>query len=213
MATNQAELSQPTTFTEPVQKSISAKIAGVLLAVYCWGVVITFSLESWKYAKQHGFISWLFLGEIVPAGKSLIWPYYLTSLIFEKGWNQEEKENLAHLTRSVNALKKVAILTEGFKKTGQLLPTDAARVRDLLSESLEESKIVRDDLLARVHKDYPKNYREKYVQCLTLLKLFLQKRDDDDVKDLLVAQKLLNEWNDWLDAHQKELNNPKNLPD
>jgi hypothetical protein len=32
---------------------------------------------NWQYAKEHGFVSWLFFGEIVPTLKALFWPFFL----------------------------------------------------------------------------------------------------------------------------------------
>jgi len=57
------------------------KIGETLLVIYGWGVCISFLYFSWQYAQENGFIAWLFLGEIVPGLKSLIWPYYLLKLM------------------------------------------------------------------------------------------------------------------------------------
>jgi hypothetical protein len=196
----------PSLTTEPVKQSSAGKFCICLLAVYFWGVLLSFPYFSWLYANQHGFFSWLLFGEFVPAGQALIWPYYAVSPLLEKGWTQEEKENLAHLKRGAIATCKAMILVEGFAKTGKPTPTDTARVRDLLKEALYESKLVRDDVLAKVHTDLPRMYREKYVGALTRLL-----RSEATRNDALEAVRLLDEWEDWARAHEKDLRFPKGM--
>lgn len=201
----------PGEVTSP-KPSVYGKIASWVLAVYFLGCLVAFPYYSWQYANQHGFFSWLFLGEVVPAGKSLIWPYYAASSLLEKGWTQEEKENLAHLKRGTTSAQKAIILVEGFAKTGKPTTTDAARVRALLKEAVDESNLVRDDVLAKVHPDYPKMYREKCVGGLVRLLRVLE-ADRDDSQEITKAERLLNEWEAWLNAHRKELCIPKDMPE
>lgn len=53
---------------------------------------------NWRYAREHGFVSWLCLGEVVATLKAVVWPYYaftssrkpMTSdeRAFAEQWNQ-----------------------------------------------------------------------------------------------------------------------------
>ena len=56
-------------------------VGETLLVIYGWGACISFLYFSWQYAQEHGFTAWLVFGEIVPALKSFIWPYYLLKLV------------------------------------------------------------------------------------------------------------------------------------
>lgn len=47
-----------------------------LLYIYFIGLMISGAYFNWQYAKENGFLKWLFLGEIVPTLQSTIWPYY-----------------------------------------------------------------------------------------------------------------------------------------
>lgn len=47
------------------------------LIIYSIGVAITVPYFNYLYAHEHGFLAWLFLGEVVATLKSLIWPYYV----------------------------------------------------------------------------------------------------------------------------------------
>ena len=55
-----------------------------LLAIYFIGVIISGLYFNWAYANTHGFMKWLFFGEIVPTIQSLFWPIYLL-LYFDRG--------------------------------------------------------------------------------------------------------------------------------
>src|SRR6516165_11888939 len=32
---------------------------------------------NWQYANENGFVKWLFLGQIIPTARAVIWPYYV----------------------------------------------------------------------------------------------------------------------------------------
>jgi hypothetical protein len=100
--------------------------------------MISIPYYNWKYARENGFWSWLVLGQIVPTLQSAIWPYYVVSSLFERGWTQQEMENLAHLKRSGTAYVKAKIFFEGFEKTGKAPPAEAAKAVELLNEALTE---------------------------------------------------------------------------
>lgn len=59
-----------------MKKLLSVLASGVFIVYF-----LTFFLSSlyfnWQYARDHGFLSWLFLGEIIATGQAVIWPYSL----------------------------------------------------------------------------------------------------------------------------------------
>jgi hypothetical protein len=65
-----------------------------------------------QYAKDHGFLAWLLLGEIVPTLKATVWPYFVMSPLWEKSWTEEEKRDLEHMRRGFTAANKAMILIE-----------------------------------------------------------------------------------------------------
>lgn len=48
-----------------------------IAAVYCIGLFIATPYFNWLYAKEHGFWSWVFFGEIIATIKAMIWPIVL----------------------------------------------------------------------------------------------------------------------------------------
>lgn len=49
---------------------------GLVITFGLWaiGFLPAFLIYSWQYAKQHGFLAWLLLGEIIPLLKATVWP-------------------------------------------------------------------------------------------------------------------------------------------
>lgn len=51
--------------------------AGYLICmVYVSGFMLSFTYFSWQFAFEHGFVAWLFFGEIVPMLKAAVWPIW-----------------------------------------------------------------------------------------------------------------------------------------
>src|SRR5262245_43852103 len=75
-----------------------ATIVRILLNLYFISVVVAIPYFNFRYAKTHGFVNWLLLGEIVPTAQAVVWPYFafsgsrssLTSeeRAFAEQWNQ-----------------------------------------------------------------------------------------------------------------------------
>jgi hypothetical protein len=53
-----------------------------LLGTHIVGMVVSFMWFSWQYAKEYGFLRWLFLGEIIPMLKAVGWEvFFVLALI------------------------------------------------------------------------------------------------------------------------------------
>lgn len=37
---------------------------------------------NWQYAKEHGFLEWIFFGEIIATLKAFVWPVFISTQIF-----------------------------------------------------------------------------------------------------------------------------------
>ena len=47
-----------------------------ILIIYAISVGIFGIYYNWLYANEHGFIAWLFFGEIIASLKALVWPLF-----------------------------------------------------------------------------------------------------------------------------------------
>jgi hypothetical protein len=59
-----------------MKKILGYVLAGICI-LYFASLLIMTPYYNWQYAKEHGFIKWLFFGEIVATLKSSVWPYYV----------------------------------------------------------------------------------------------------------------------------------------
>ncbi len=57
-------------------KVIGGILAGIF-AIYFISTLVVAPYYNWEYAKEHGFVSWLTFGQIVPTAKAFIWPYFV----------------------------------------------------------------------------------------------------------------------------------------
>jgi hypothetical protein len=162
----------------------------------------------WQYAHEHGFVATAFLGPFVAGAKGAIWPYFAVSSLLRKDWTKEEKENLEHLIRSQSASAKAGVLMEGIAREEDMTPTDRARILALLQESLDESMLVRDEVLAKIHPDYPKMLREKWAEVVRR-GIRLLKQDRPDPEEALQIRRLSEEWRSWLESHEGGFKFPK----
>jgi hypothetical protein len=58
-------------------RKIFSSVGAVLIGIHLIGVIISFAIFSYQYAREHGFLSWLLFGEIIPALKSILWEVFL----------------------------------------------------------------------------------------------------------------------------------------
>ena len=52
-------------------------VVSLLLGLYAAPVGIFALYYNWVYAQEHGFVKWLFFGEVLATLKALIWPYFV----------------------------------------------------------------------------------------------------------------------------------------
>lgn len=91
------------------------KIGLMIWYAYFAITVLAVPVFNWRYAREHGFVSWLCLGEVVATFKAVVWPYYafmglggsMTSeeRAFAEQWNQWLEDH----PKEINALRTRAI--------------------------------------------------------------------------------------------------------
>jgi len=60
-------------------KKIFNGIVTFLLILYLIGFSFSAMYFNWQYAKKHGFMRWLILGEVVSTAEAFAWPYFLVA--------------------------------------------------------------------------------------------------------------------------------------
>ena len=52
-----------------------------ILTIYVMTCLFAIPYYNWQYAKEHGFLEWLFLGEFVATAKGAAWPFFFATSI------------------------------------------------------------------------------------------------------------------------------------
>ena len=65
----------------PLKKKAMDKILMFLLIAYGISVAIFGLYYNYEYAQTHGFLAWLFFGEIIATLKSFVWPLFEFNII------------------------------------------------------------------------------------------------------------------------------------
>src|SRR4051812_32575254 len=67
-----------TNLLEKKSRSLLRSIFQAAFSIYFFLAVVVFApYFNWRYAHDHGFVSWLCLGEAIPTAKALVWPFFL----------------------------------------------------------------------------------------------------------------------------------------
>lgn len=97
-----------------------AWVVTFLLTAHLLGTCVSFTYFSYRYAREHSFLTWLLFGEFVPFGKSLIWEYYAFSDGKPDRLTDKEKEEVK--TAYMNAEKLMEIMQAVFQEPRCLTP-------------------------------------------------------------------------------------------
>jgi hypothetical protein len=115
-------------------KKVFQSLLGLILCCYFILVSVAAVYFNWQYARTHGFVAWIFLGEITSTAKALVWPYF----VFLDG----ERSQIRNASRSRSEeiplnddeLKGLSNAIAGLTQTGELSDQDIRQVRTILSD-------------------------------------------------------------------------------
>ncbi len=153
---------------------------------------------NWNYAKKHGFVKWLFFGEVVATAKAVVWPYYVFS---SKPNSRYDSPDDNHFRNSKKAFDEALMIVD---KAGDVskLPSDLkAKFADLLRLAIAEANQVQTLYLQKAHLDYPNMYEKKYKYGMSVM---LQGIETDNTALVLEGAYKCNEFADWIHAHKSE---------
>jgi hypothetical protein len=193
---------------QPQQSGVGALLSATLVLVSCIysiGVTISIPYFNWCYARDNGFASWLFFGEIVATGQAVIWPVYAFSGDSESDWTDEDRENFKHFKRMSDAMQQSArIINSG--PSGEFSVIESADARALVSLyaiALQEAELVDPALLAKAHPDLPAHFQTEllpFIQSVNAARV--------GVAEQMEAQMLLDDWVDWYNANRRVIRTP-----
>jgi hypothetical protein len=170
---------------------------------------------NWQYAREHGFVAWLFLGEVMATTKALAWPYFMlagaparnaTAKPF-RGWSAEEKANSKHFQLSIQAdLQSIQLSRE--RANAELSASERREILMLKDTAIREARLVSPEVLRKIHPDLARHLAAEYVAGLEyrIRHLSLPGGDSDADRQGLA---LHDAWADWFNANRNAMLVPK----
>ena len=186
--------------TKP-QTSLIAMLLGRLLSIYILSQIIMIPYFNWQYAQKNGFMNWLLLGEVVATAKAFVWPWYIFRPSQSSKWTVAEKKQLQHFRTSMDLRSQaVGIINSHTSKPGVItVPKgDVDLVVSLYRKSLQESQLVSDGVLRKLHEDLPDQYHTRYQPSL---RLCAEAMEDGDNRKQLESQRLADEFGEFYLKH------------
>jgi hypothetical protein len=53
------------------------KLMQYIMVAYLISVAFATPYFNWVFAKENGFLAWLFFGQIIPTFQAFVWPYFV----------------------------------------------------------------------------------------------------------------------------------------
>jgi len=180
-------------------KKIFGNILVGIFALYFMSLSVMTPYFNWQYAKEHGFIKWLFLGEIVATLKSTAWPYFI---FFSNHDSQTTSPDERHYVNSKKACDEAMKIIVKIGDVTRLSSEYKTKVIGLLELAIAEANLVHIDYLQKVHLEFPQMYDQKYKYAITLLIVGLR---TDDTQLILAGAYGYNEFAEWMQSPSNDL--------
>jgi len=183
----------------------SLKGLGILLGwFHGLGSGLAFLVFSYQYARQHGFVSWLLLGEIIPMLKAIVWEVFLVLALVAP--NSKFAEDSRHYDISRDASNTAVSFIVHLNEEGQQ-PTEEeiAELCEHFRLALSEARLVSDAYLDAVHPEFKSRYKEQYQESIRLI---LSGLEEKNTLAWMKALRLQHEWANWAESQGEDFNFP-----
>lgn len=180
-------------------KKIFGNILAGTVVLYILSLTVMMPYYNWRYAKEHGFIKWVFLGEIVATLKSVAWPYFV---FFTTHDSISSSPDERHYINSKKACDEALQIVVKAGDVTRVPSNDREKVTKLLELAISEASQIQIGYLQKVHPQFPEKYERNYKYALSIMMQGLQ---TDNTPLILAGSYGYNEFAEWMRAHEKEL--------
>lgn len=180
-----------------MKKIFGSVLIGVF-GLYFLSVAVMTPYYNWRYAKEHGFIKWLFFGEIVSTLKAVAWPYFTFASTSSSAPYSPDERHYGNSKKACDEAMKVIVNAGDVTRLGS---DERTKVAELLELAIAEANQVQQAYLQEVHPEFPTMY-ENYKHAMGLLVGGLH---TDNTSLVLAGAYGYNEFAQWLQSHRKEL--------
>ena len=118
-----------------------------------------------------------------------------------QNWTQEDKENAEHFLKSLNLVID-AHSTSNKGGPGIMSKQDFERILSLYQRALNESTLVRDDVLDKAHPELKNNYRMYFQKGIELR---IGAWTNGKTYDELQGSTLMDSWGDWFEKNRRSI--------
>ncbi len=176
-----------------MRKTLTNMALGVLTIYSLASVFVASPYFNWRYATEHGFASWLCLGEVVATATAAVWPYYAV-MSLGGGRDSPDTHTDPHFANSRRASYEALKIISRSGGVTQLARKDESDVIQLLQASVTEAELVEDTYLQQVHPEFQRRFREDYTGSLRSLADGIQTGNQ---AKLIAAAATYNNFSDW----------------
>jgi hypothetical protein len=196
---------------------VGQKFLSLVLSPYIVTIGLAATYYNWEYARTHGFLPWVFFGEIVPTAKALVWPYFT----FHKGDSSgasnpvdaELKKTALTPSQIAEMEAKKLILAINYSQQATYLLNSAphenladypnlSHILAYRRKAIQVGRSVNTDVLNGVYPELGDRFRSEFVEAISLFVHGSDTQSDDELR----RSKLLNdEWADWYEGHRKAI--------
>ncbi len=201
-------------------KKVISKIFIIFITIYIMCLFIAVPYFNWRYAKENGFISWLFFGEIVATFKAVIFPYYIyTDYLVVKEDSSFPPFPSVYIDDR-NKFTKVNELFSDFTELtsiensknsewwgGYTIPKEQEDLAfSKLNEGINLSKSIKDDFFNYLHPEFKDNFRNKFIKGHEIiLNQKIQKTESEKIRMQLEGIKLIEDYYEWWDKNKDQI--------
>jgi hypothetical protein len=188
----------------------SLKLLTAAFSLYFLGFCVAGTYFNWQFARENGFVTWFFFGEIKPSLKAAVWPYYLfhhgaidTSVPKPLTETQLARMELKKMIGALNySQQATALVNSGHSEGGIRQYTNIEKIVEYRRLAYEMGKKANVDILGRIFPGMGTRFRDQFLGAV---KLFLAAYDTDSPSLLKQADALDDEWADWYQSNKNAI--------
>lgn len=177
-------------------------IFGVIVGMYLLAANFVFvPYYNWQFAKEHGFMEWLFFGELSATMRAYRWPLLVFSSTKERSASHELAAMMYH-NKAVEIAKKYGgVGPAGATGKGNNSEADWRSIMDYNRKALEEAKAADIAEMNKWYPGYGDHFRDEFIGGLRQVIQNSATMSPLTANGYLHGQLLMNNFGDWYTAN------------
>jgi len=166
---------------------IFSNIIGTVVGLYFMAAFLVFTpYYNWNYAQTHGFVKWVFFGEIVATAKAIAWPYFV--------FFSPSSGPVSHVSKAIDYANKVTAIINKGGAYQQIPQKDIDAIIDYYKKALQEAEQADIASMNRHYPGFGDHFRDEFIQGLHM---FISSHETSDAMLSFTSQAMLDRWGNW----------------